>query len=88
MLEKGTRLILSPVGPYNNSQWLQFTECRPAVVMIGLKGEVEVIREQEDLTDLERRERLPERLKLGEPKNGQVNYDVSIIRQAKDLVAV
>jgi diaminopimelate decarboxylase len=54
MLEKGTRLIFSPVGAYNNTQWLQFIEYRPAVVMIDLRREVEVIREQEDL---ERKER-------------------------------
>jgi diaminopimelate decarboxylase len=34
------------------------------VVMIGEDGEVEVIREREDLSDVERRERLPDRLRL------------------------
>jgi len=88
MLEKCTRLIFSPAGAYNNTQGLQFTECRPAVVMIGLKSEIEVIREQENLTDWKRRERLPERLKLGGNKNGKVNLKVSNARQAKDWVAV
>jgi diaminopimelate decarboxylase len=34
-------------------------------VLIGPDGQVEVIREAEDLSDIQRRERLPERLGLG-----------------------
>lgn len=64
-LRRGTRLIFSPVGAYNVTQWMQFIEYRPAVVLVGEDGTVEVIREREDLTDVERRERLPDRLKLG-----------------------
>jgi diaminopimelate decarboxylase len=62
-LNRGQRLILSPVGAYNNTQWLQFIEYRPNVVLVGEDGQVELIREAEDLSDLERRERLPERLR-------------------------
>jgi diaminopimelate decarboxylase len=61
-LERGDRLIFSPVGAYNTTQWMQFIHHRPAVVLIGENGEVDVIREAEDLSDIERRERLPERL--------------------------
>jgi diaminopimelate decarboxylase len=64
-LRRGTRLILSPVGAYNVTQWMQFIEYRPAVVLVGADGGVDVIRESEDLSDVERRERMPERLKLG-----------------------
>lgn len=64
-LRRGTRLIFSPVGAYNVTQWMQFIEYRPAVVLVGQDGTVELIREREDLTDVERRERLPDRLKLG-----------------------
>jgi diaminopimelate decarboxylase len=63
-LEKGTRLIFSPVGAYNLTQSMQFIEYRPNVVLIGMDGQVDLIREAEDLTDIERREILPERLKL------------------------
>ncbi len=63
-LERGTRLIFSPVGAYNNTQWMQFIEYRPNVVMIMEDGSVEIIREKEDLTDIERREKLPEKLKI------------------------
>lgn len=61
-LERGHRLIFSPVGAYNNTQWLQFIEYRPNVVLISEAGEVELIRQREDLSDIERREVLPTRL--------------------------
>jgi diaminopimelate decarboxylase len=62
-LKRGARLILSPVGAYNVTQWMQFIAYRPSVVMVGTKGEVDVIREGEDLSDIVRRERIPERLR-------------------------
>jgi diaminopimelate decarboxylase len=65
-LKRGTRLILSPVGAYNNTQWMQFITYRPNVVLIGENGEVDVIREAEDLTDITLRERMPERLAQGQ----------------------
>jgi diaminopimelate decarboxylase len=63
-LPRGTRLILSPVGAYNVTQWMQFIRYRPNVVLIGLNGEVDLIREAENLEDIERREILPDRLRL------------------------
>ncbi len=63
-LKRGTRLIFSPVGAYNNTQWMQFIEYRPNVVMVMEDQTVEIIREKEDLSDIERRERLPDRLKI------------------------
>lgn len=62
-LRRGDRLIFSPVGAYNVTQWMQFIEYRPPVVLVGEDGSVELIREREDLTDIERRERLPDRLR-------------------------
>ena len=61
-LQRGQRLIFSPVGAYNNTQWLQFIEYRPNVVMVCDDGTVELIREAEDLSDIERRERLPDKV--------------------------
>lgn len=61
-LPRGTRLVLSPVGAYNQTQSMQFIEYRPACVLIGEQGEVDVIREREDLTDIARREKVPARL--------------------------
>ncbi len=63
-LRRGTRMIFSPVGAYNVTQWMQFIEYRPNVVLVAEDGTVELIREAEELEDVERRERLPERLKL------------------------
>lgn len=63
-LKRGVRLIVSPVGAYNVTQWMQFIEYRPNVVLVGEDGSVDVIREAEDLTDIDRREKLPERLAL------------------------
>ena len=67
-LSRGTRMILSPVGAYNNTQWMQFIEYRPNIVLVSENGGVDIIREAEDLTDIARRERLPKHLEL---KNGK-----------------
>ncbi len=61
-LERGTRLIISPIGAYNNTQWMQFIEYRPNVVLISENGTVDLIRVSESLEDIERNERLPGRL--------------------------
>jgi len=63
-LPRGTRLTLSPVGAYNVTQWMQFIEYRPAIVMITEAGEVAVIRERENLQDITRLEKLPDHLKI------------------------
>lgn len=64
-LQRGHRLVFSPVGSYNNTQWLQFIEYRPNVVLVTEDGRVELIREAEDLTDVQRREKLPSHLQPG-----------------------
>ncbi len=61
-LSRGDRLVISTVGAYNNTQWMQFIEYRPNVVMVMESGEVELIRAAEDISDLERREHLPTQL--------------------------
>ncbi|OLP19641.1 diaminopimelate decarboxylase [Leptolyngbya sp. 'hensonii'] len=61
-LSRGDRLVVSTVGAYNNTQWLQFIEYRPNVVLVTEAGEVELIRSAEDLSDLDRREHLPSHL--------------------------
>lgn len=58
-LKRGQRMIVSPVGAYNNTQWWQFIEYRPNIVIVCEDGSVELLREAEDLSDIERRERLP-----------------------------
>ncbi len=66
-LQRGNRLILSPVGAYNVTQSMQFIEYRPAVVLVGEAGEVDVIREAESLDDIVQRELLPLRLQQDQP---------------------
>ena len=55
-LTRGQRVILSPVGAYNVTQWMQFIQYRPAVVMIRESGDVQVIRRRETLDDINRME--------------------------------
>lgn len=58
-LDAGDLLVLGPVGAYNVTQWLQFIRMRPAVVMVGEKGETGIIREAEDISALKNFERVP-----------------------------
>ncbi len=62
-LSVGDSLVISPVGAYNNTQWLQFIEYRPNVVMVHESGEVSVVRRGENLEDMNAFESLPEHLK-------------------------
>jgi len=59
----GDSIIFSPVGAYNNTQWLQFIEYRPNVVMIHEDKSASVIREAENLSVVTAQERIPEHLK-------------------------
>jgi diaminopimelate decarboxylase len=62
-LEKGDRILIRPVGAYNNTQWMQFITLRPNVVMISEKGEVSVIRQAETVEYMQQGERIPEWMK-------------------------
>jgi diaminopimelate decarboxylase len=63
-LEVNDKLVLHPVGAYNLTQSMQFIGLRPAVVLTGLDGSVNVIRRREKLTDIERGEQVPTHLQL------------------------
>ncbi len=58
----GDTLIVSPVGAYNNTQWLQFIEYRPRVVLVHGEAEVSVVRERETLATVTELEQLPPHL--------------------------
>lgn len=58
----GDPLVVSPVGAYNNTQWLQFIEYRPAVVMIHPDHQISVIRRAEDLDSVCAHDLLPDHL--------------------------
>jgi diaminopimelate decarboxylase len=66
-LPRGTPLLVSPVGAYNVNQSMQFIHLRPAVVLIGEDGSVDVIRVAEGLDDWTHCERLPSRLQPSAP---------------------
>ncbi len=61
-LEAGDTLVVRPVGAYNVTQSMQFIRLRPAVILLGEKGEIDVIRRAEELADLKGPEFLPKRL--------------------------
>lgn len=51
-LRRGDQLVLSPVGAYNCSQWQQFIEYRPNVILVRENGSTQVIRRAENLDDV------------------------------------
>jgi diaminopimelate decarboxylase len=61
-LQVGDQLVISPVGAYNNTQWLQFIEYRPNIVIVHEDGQVSIIRQAEDLAFMNQLELLPEHL--------------------------
>ena len=61
-LEPGDGLVVRPVGAYNVTQSMQFIRLRPAVVMIGEDGEIDVIRRPEVVDDVKMGESVPARL--------------------------
>lgn len=65
-LNPGDVLVVHPVGAYNVTQWMQFIRMRPAVVLIGESGAVDVIRKAETLEDVKRPELVPLRLAQGD----------------------
>lgn len=59
----GDKLVISPVGAYNNTQWMQFIQYRPNIVMIHENAQVSVVRRAENLADINHFEYLPNHLK-------------------------
>lgn len=61
-LDVGDILVFSPVGAYNNTQWMQFIEYRPNVIMVRESGDVDLVRAAEDLSVMVAQERMPQDL--------------------------
>lgn len=61
-LTAGDSLVISPVGAYNNTQWLQFIEYRPNVVLVQETGGCSVIRHAEDLGVMMAQDQIPSHL--------------------------
>lgn len=63
-LKKGDNLVVSRIGAYNMTQWMQFITLRPKVVLIDKKSNVHIIRNNESNKDIVGLESVPEYLKL------------------------
>lgn len=61
-LKIGEKLVIHYVGAYDMTQWMQFIAMRPNVVMVMENGEVELIREYENIDYLMEKERIPQKL--------------------------
>jgi diaminopimelate decarboxylase len=63
LLNRGDHVVVHKVGAYNMTQWMQFIQMRPNVVLIDEKGETYLIRKAETLEYIEQMEVLPDYLK-------------------------
>ncbi len=61
-LKRGDHVVISRIGAYNMTQWMQFINLRPSIVMIDMDGKAHVIRENETLNTVKQNERIPEHL--------------------------
>jgi diaminopimelate decarboxylase len=59
LLNRGDKVVVHKVGAYNMTQWMQFIQMRPNVVMIDEQGRVHLVREAETLAYIEQQERVP-----------------------------
>lgn len=62
LLNVNDHLVIHQTGAYNLTQWMQFIHLRPNVVLIDEKGEVHIVRNKEQMTDVDRPEFLPDHL--------------------------
>lgn len=58
-LDIGDSLLFSPVGAYNNTQWQQFIQYRPSVVMVHENGDVSEVRSPDTLETMLSQEKMP-----------------------------
>jgi diaminopimelate decarboxylase len=62
-LRNGEHVVFNPVGAYNNTQWQEFIQYRPAIVMVGQGGDVSLLRRRDTLeTMLAAEQQLPDAL--------------------------
>lgn len=62
LLNRGDQVVVHRVGAYNMTQWMQFIQMRPNVVMIDESGNIHLIRKAEDLKYIEQLEEMPKHL--------------------------
>jgi len=62
VLEKDDNVVISRIGAYNMTQWMQFINYRPKVVLIDTEGKTHVIRENETHESMNALDKVPEHL--------------------------
>jgi diaminopimelate decarboxylase len=62
LLKKGDHYVIRRVGAYNNTQWMQFINMRPNIVMLDLEGKPHVVRKAENLDTINSQEIIPDHL--------------------------
>ncbi len=62
VLQKGENVVISRIGAYNMTQWMQFITLRPKILLIDTNSNVHIIRESETNEIFKRSERVPEHL--------------------------
>ncbi|MDX5479392.1 MAG: diaminopimelate decarboxylase, partial [Cyclobacteriaceae bacterium] len=62
LLKKGDHYVVRRVGAYNNTQWLQFINMRPNIILLDKEGKSHLIRKQETLETINAQEIIPEYL--------------------------
>ena len=63
LLNRGDHVVVHRVGAYNMTQWMQFIQMRPNVVMIDMQGKTHIIRRGETMETLTIQENMPDHLK-------------------------
>jgi len=84
-LAAGDTLLIRPVGAYAFTQSMQFIHLRPACVLIGEHGEIELIRRREILDDLLGPELLPNRLSLRSNPDSSITHRSSVRELAESV---
>ena len=62
LLKKDDHIVITRVGAYNMTQWLQFITLRPKIVLIDMQGKTHVIRNNETNDTFSQYEIIPEHL--------------------------
>lgn len=62
LLNKGDHIVIHSVGAYNMTQWMQFINMRPNIVLIDKESKTHLIREKESLSTIMNLEEIPEHL--------------------------
>lgn len=59
VMKKGDKMVISRVGAYNMTQWMQFITLRPKIVMLDRDGNTHIIRQNETTQDVKTLELVP-----------------------------